>query len=76
MLKTLLTLILALQHGRRFGGKKYLLCVFGKCSAFLTWQDELAEEACSVADIIVLVILGKVEDILAEQLCLLTVCDT
>lgn len=49
--------------------------MLSKCTGILAGQDELAQEARPVADVVVLVILGEVEDVLAEKLRLLRVGD-
>ena len=50
--------------------------MLGECPGLFSRQDELAEEACAIADVIVLVILGQIEDVLTQKLSLLAVGNT
>lgn len=51
-------------------GQEELLGIFIEGPALLSGHDELADETSPVADVVVLVILGQVEDILGQQLAL------
>lgn len=69
-----MTFELGFQHRSWFGCKEDLLCMPGETVRFVTrGQDELAEESGPVPDIIILIILGQVENILAKQFGLLWV---
>lgn len=57
-----------LEHRCRFEGEEEFLSVFAERSALLSGHDELANETCPVPDVIILVILGQVENILSQQL--------
>lgn len=51
-------------------GQEELLGIFIEGPALLSGHDELADEASPVADVIILVVLGQVEDVLGQQLAL------
>lgn len=59
-----------LQHRCRFEGEEEFLSVFAERSALLSGHDELPNEPSPVPDVVVLVVLGQVENILSQQLSL------
>lgn len=56
-----------LEDWCRFEGEEQFLCILAECPTLLGGHDELANEACPITDVIVLVILGQVENILCQQ---------
>lgn len=65
---TLCTFKRRLEHRCRFEGEEQFLSVFAERSALLGGHDELANETRPVPDVVILVILGQVENILSQQL--------
>lgn len=57
-----------LEHRRRFEGEEEFLSIFAERSALLGGHDELANETRPVPDVVILVVLGQVENILSQQL--------
>lgn len=57
-----------LEHRCRFEGEEEFLSVFAESAALLSGHDELANETRTVPDVVILVILGQVENILSQQL--------
>lgn len=51
-------------------GQEELLGILIEGSALLGGHDELADEASPVADVIILIVLGQVEDVLGQELAL------
>lgn len=51
-------------------GQEELLGILVEGPALLSGHDELADEASPVTDVIILVVLGQVEDVLGQQLAL------
>jgi len=51
-------------------GQEELLGVLVECPTLLSGHNELADEASPVTDVIILVVLGQVEDVLGQQLAL------
>lgn len=56
-----------LQHRCRFEGQEQLFSVLAERPALLSGHDELADEPCTVADVVVLIVLGQVENVLSQQ---------
>lgn len=56
-----------LQHRSWFGGQQDTSGIFDQCPTLLAGDDELANEARAVPDIIVLIILAQIQDILCQQ---------
>ena len=65
---TLLTFEGRLKDGRRLQRQDQLLGVLAERPALVRGHDELADEARPVPDVVVLVVLGQVQDVLSEQL--------
>lgn len=51
-------------------GQEELLGILIEGPALLSGHDELADEASPVTDVVILVVLGQVEDVLGQQLAL------
>ena len=58
------------EDGRRLKGQEQLLGILAEGTTLVSGHDELADEACPVANVIVLVVLGQVQHVLSEQFCL------
>lgn len=56
-----------LEDRCRFEGEKQLLGVLAESPALLRGHNELANEARPITDVVVLVVLGQVENILRQQ---------
>ena len=70
---SVVTFKLGLEDRGRFGSQEDFLGVLGEHTLVACRENELAQEAGPVADVIVLVVLGQVEHVLAQQLCLTAV---
>lgn len=57
-----------LQDGGWFGCQEELLGVAAEGPALLRRDDELPGEACAVADVVVLIVLGQTQHVLGQQL--------
>ena len=62
------TLKRRLEDWRGFEGEEQLLGVLAEGSALIGGHDELADEAGTVTDVIVLVVFSQVQHVLSQQL--------
>lgn len=57
-----------LENRRRFEGEEQFLSVLAEGPTLFDGHDELTNEACTVTNVVVLVVFGQVEDILCQKL--------
>lgn len=57
-----------LEHRCRFEGEEEFLSIFAEHSALLGGHDELPNKTSPVPNVVILVVLGQVENILSQQL--------
>lgn len=65
--KNLFTFKGRLEHWRGLEGEEQLFSVLAERPALLSGHNELADEARAVADVIILIVLGQVENVLRQQ---------
>ena len=67
-LKPKITFKRRLEDGGRFEGEEQLLSVLAECATLVSGHDELTNEASPISYVVVLIILGQVQNILRQKL--------